>query len=45
MVVEACQSFEFFQQIVWFLGNNSALSKFNKRILHYLISINKLQSN
>ena len=25
MVVGACQSFQFFRQIVWFLGNNRAV--------------------
>ena len=28
MVVEARQSFQFFRQIAWFLGNNKAFSKF-----------------
>ena len=28
MVVTACQSFQFFKQINWFLGINGALSKF-----------------
>ena len=36
------QSFQFFIQITWFLGNNRALSKFRYRILHNLISIIKL---
>ena len=41
-VIEACQRFQFFRQITWFLGNNRALSKFRYRILHNLISITKL---
>ena len=28
MVVGACQNFQFFRQITWFLGNDRALSKF-----------------
>ena len=42
MVVEACQSFQFFRQIIWFLENSRALSKFSYRIWHNLISITKL---
>ena len=42
MVVGARQSFQFFRQITWFLGNNRALSKFKYRILHKLISTVKL---
>ena len=34
MVVEACQSFQFFRQTTWFLRNNRTLSKFRYRILH-----------
>ena len=43
VVVGACQSFQFFREIAWFLGNNRALSKFGYQILHNLISIPKLQ--
>ena len=32
MVAGACQSFHFFRQITWFLGNNKILSKFKYRI-------------
>ena len=45
VVVGARQSFQFFRQIAWFLGNNRALSKFRYRILYNLISITKLQKN
>ena len=45
MVVGACQSFQFFRQVTWFHRNKGALSKFKWRILHYLISIIKLQNN
>ena len=45
MVVGPCQSFQFFIQNTWFLGNKRALSKFRCWILHYLISIVKLQKN
>ena len=38
MVVGARQSFQFFKQITWFLGNTRALSKFKYSILHHLIS-------
>ena len=41
MVDGARQSFQFFRQITWFLGNNRALSKFRYQILRYLISIIK----
>ena len=44
-VVGARQSFQFFSQITWFLGNTGALSKFKYWILHHLISIIKLQNN
>ena len=44
-VVGARQSFQFFRQISWFLGNTRALSKFKYCILHHLISIIKLQNN
>ena len=37
MVVGARQSFQFFRQITWFLGNNRALSKFRDQILYNLI--------
>ena len=43
MVVAARQSFQFFRQMTWFLGNNRAWSKFKYRILNYLISIIKSQ--
>ena len=33
VVVGARQSFQFFRQIAWFLGNNKALSKSKYRIL------------
>ena len=42
VAVGARQSFQFFRQIAWFLGNNRALSKFRYQILHNLISITKL---
>ena len=42
VVVGARQSFQFFREIVWFLGNNRAFSKFRCQILHSLISITKL---
>ena len=42
ILVGACQSFQFFKQITWFLGKNRALSKFRYRILHHLISVTKL---
>ena len=45
MVVGARQSFQFFRQVTWFLGNNRALSKCRYQILHNLISIIKLQKN
>ena len=41
VVVGARQSFQFFSQIAWFLGNNRALSKFQYRILYNLINITK----
>ena len=44
-VVGARQSFQFFKQITWFLGNKRALPKFKYWILHHLISIIKLQNN
>ena len=44
-VVRARQSFQFFSQITWFLGNTRALSKFKYWILYHLISIIKLQNN
>ena len=43
MVVGARQSFQFFRQKTWFLENNRALPKFLYGILHYVISIIKLQ--
>ena len=42
MVVGARQSFQFFKQITWFLGNNRAFCKFGNRILLDLTSIIKL---
>ena len=42
VVVGALQSFQFFRQIAWFLGNSRALSKFRYRSLYNLISITKL---
>ena len=45
IVVGAHQSFQFFRQITWFLGNTRALSKFKYWILYHLISIVKLQNN
>ena len=42
VAVGARQSFPFFRQIAWFLGNNRTLSKFRYRILYNLISITKL---
>ena len=36
VIVGVSQSFYFFRQIAWFLGNNRALSKFNHWILHCL---------
>ena len=37
MVVESCQSFQFFRQSTWFLENNKALSKFLCGILIHLV--------
>ena len=45
MAVGVHQSFQFFRQIAWFLGNKRALSKFRYGILYNLISISKLQKN
>ena len=42
MVVRARQSFQFFKQKTWFLGNNRDLPKFRYRILRNLISTTKL---
>ena len=42
MVVEACQSFQFFRQNDWFPEKNRAWSKFLYGILHYFISTAKL---
>ena len=44
-IVRARQSFKFFRQITWFLGNIRALFKFRNRILYNLISIIKLLKN
>ena len=45
IVVEVCQTLQFFRQIAWFLRNNRTLSKFKYWILHFLIGIIKLQIN
>ena len=45
MVLGARQSFKFFRQIAWFLGNKRALCKFKYWILHRLIGIINLQNN
>ena len=45
MVVGARQSFKFFRQITWFLGNKRSLHKFKYWILHHWISIIKLPNN
>ena len=45
MVDDVRQSFQFFRQITWFIGNKRALSKFKYWILHHLISIIKLRNN
>ena len=45
VAVGARQSFQFFRQIAWFLGNNRALSKLGYQILYNLISTIKLQKN
>ena len=37
MIVGARQSFQFFRQITWFLGNKKALPKFKYWILHHLL--------
>ena len=44
VVVGTRQSFQFFRQITWFLGNSRALPKLDW-ILYYLISIIRLQNN
>ena len=41
----ASQSFQFFRQITWFLGNARALPKFKYWILHHLNNIIKLLNN
>ena len=43
MVVGARQIFHLFGQNNWFLENNRALSKLLFEILHYLISITRLE--
>ena len=43
-VVGARQSFQFFREIIWFLGNKLPFPKFKYWILQYLISIIKLQN-
>ena len=46
MVVRARRSFQYFRQIICFLRNNGALSKFiGYQIFHYLISIIKSYRN
>ena len=45
MLVGARQSFQFFRQIIWFLGNNRAFTKVRYQILHNLISTIKLEKN
>ena len=42
MIVGARQSFQFFRQKTWFLGNKRGLPKFRYRILHNWISTTKL---
>ena len=42
MIVGARQSFQFFRQKAWFLGNNRGLPQFWYQILHNLISNTKL---
>ena len=42
MVVGARQSFQFFRQKTWLLGNNRGQPKLRYRILHNLISTTKL---
>ena len=42
-IVGACQSFQILRQYTWFLKNNRVLPKFLYGILHYLISIIKLE--
>ena len=44
MVVGACQSFHFFRQKTWFLGNNTGLPQFRYRILHNLAITTKLKN-
>ena len=39
VVAGAPQSFQFFRQITWFLGNNRVLSQFKWWLLHYLITV------
>ena len=45
MAIGARQSFQFFRQITWFLGNERILFTFKYWILHHLISLIKLQNN
>ena len=42
MVVGTRQSFQFFRQKNWYLGNNRSLPQFSYRILHNLISTTNL---
>ena len=45
MVVGACQNFEFFRLIAWFLGTKRAFSKFRYRISYNVITITKFKKN
>ena len=45
MAVKACQNFQFFRQITWFLRNKGTLFKSKYWILHHLIITIKLQNN
>ena len=37
VVVKACQGFQFFRQLIWFLENKRILSKFKFRTLNHSI--------
>ena len=43
VVIGTRQRLQFFRENTWFLQNNGALSKFSNGILHYSVSIIKLQ--
>ena len=45
MVAGVRQSFQFFRQKTWFLGNNRGLPQFRYQISHNLISATKLRKN